>query len=105
MIKHPSTSMNYNHITGRILLFSSYFLNIPVWMSHLPFAFKIALAFIAGLTTVMAFLNQWITFRKNYRTMWVVVTIEHVFTFLRPKKNRHRGISLTKKTKKDEPIS
>lgn len=94
----------------RLILFSSYVLNVPVWMSNIPFWFKIVLAFVTGATTIMAFMNQWTNFSKNYRTLWIVVTINHIFTFIKPrpkqKKNRHRkrGITINKKTTQDDQL-
>lgn len=82
--------------TDRLLLGASYLLNIGAWFSGMELWIKILLGVITAITTIMAFFNQWNTFKKNYRTLWIVVRIEHIFTFLKPKKRRHRGISLTK---------
>lgn len=84
------------HVTSRIILGASYLLNIGAWFSGMELWIKILLGVITAITTIMAFFNQWNTFKKDYRTLWIVVRIEHIFTFLKPKKRRHRGISLTK---------
>lgn len=52
---------------------------------------------VTVLTTIMAFFNQYKAFQKNFKTLFIVITVNRVFTFLKPKKNRHRGISITKK--------
>lgn len=101
--------MNTNLLTTRMILFASYFLNIPVWMGHFPLWAKWAILWLSGLTTIMAFLNQWISFKKNYKTFWLIITINHIFTFIKPKprqkKNRHYKRSLiTKPTNQDEPL-
>lgn len=83
--------------TDRLLLGASYFLNIGAFMSDIAPWIKISLGIVTALTTLMAFFNQYKTFAKNFRTLWIIVRIEHIFTFLKPKKNRHRkGITLTK---------
>lgn len=77
-------------IINRGILLASYFSTAGVWVSHFGVLFKISLTIIATLTTVMAFMNQFQTFQKNYRTLWLVITIDHVFTLMRLKKRRHR---------------
>lgn len=88
-----------DEMNAKLLLAVSYFLNAGVWLSDFSLAVKVVLAIIAGATTVMAFFNQYKTFQKNYKTIWVVVTITKVMTALQPKKNRHRGVSINKSKK------
>ncbi len=83
--------------SGRILLISSYLLDIGALLSDLHPIAKGVLVFVTVLTTIMAFFNQYKTFQKNFRTWYIVVTVNRVITFIKPKKNRHRGITITKK--------
>lgn len=88
--------------SGRFLLFSSYFLDIGALISDIPPILKGMLIAVTFLTTIMAFFNTYKTFHKNFRTLWIIVKVDHVFTYLKPKKNRHRGINITTK-KTTEP--
>lgn len=94
--------MNFN-IKDPIILTASYVLNIGVWAGNFGMFLKVILAILAGLTTIMAFMNTFKTWQRNYRTLWLVVTINHVFTFIRKSpKSRQRGIRITQ-TKNKEP--
>lgn len=91
----------HQHLMGnRILLFVSYFLNIGALFSHINPIIKALLLIMTVLTTVMAFFNQYKTFKKNFRTWYIVVTINRVVSYMVPKKVRHRGISINKQKHK-----
>ena len=97
---------NHRPMEGRSLFITSILLNVGALFSNISPVLKGILVTITALTTIMAFFNQYKTFQKNFKTLWIVVTVNHVFTFLKPKKNRHRGISINKKKikKNDESI-
>lgn len=82
---------------NRGILLVSYFSTAGVWFSKVGILFKICLTVIAMLTTIMAFMNQFQTFQKNYRTLWIVVQIDHFFAISRLKKRRHRKNNFTPK--------
>lgn len=88
-------NMNFN-TQGTFLLLSSYVLNIGAFISDISPIVKGFFVVLTTLTTMMAFLNQYKTFQKNFKTFYVVVIINRVFTYMKPKKNRHRGIKITK---------
>ena len=86
------------------MLAFSYLLNIQVWAGHFAMWLKILLAVIAAVTTLLAFINQWVTFSKNYHRTWIVVSINHVFTFIMPqKKKRHYKAILREKNRGNNP--
>lgn len=84
-----------------IMLVVSYLSNLGVWMMNVSIALKLVLAVIAGATTIMAFMNQYKTFIKNYGTTWVVVAVKRVTSGIKPRRTHHRGVSIsrTKKAK------
>lgn len=93
-----------NSRLGHFFLAISYFLNIGVWTHHFHFALKIAYAIVAGIITLLTLINQWNVFYKNYRTVWIVIKIEHVVSWFIPKKLRHRSKNiLFKKNQGNNP--
>lgn len=96
-----SNDQMHENITNRVLLACSYLLNAGVWASNMADWIKVALAIVAGATTVMAFLNQYKTFVKNYKTLWVVV---FVTKYIGPKKIRHRRGTISKPKKESEDV-
>lgn len=96
-----SESMEQRPLWGNLLLLIAWVLDINVWLSHIGHAITTMLLVVAGATTIMAAFNQWKVFQKNYKSNWVVVKIEYVFTYIGLKKNRHRSKSgpHTKETK------
>lgn len=97
--------MNLN-IKDPLILGISYLLNIEVWFSHFGLWLKIILVIMTGLTTIMAFMNTYKTWKRNFKTLWIVVVVTHVITRLKPNKIRHRGIRIikTKQKQDDTPI-
>lgn len=102
----PENKPQHHLMGNRILLFASYILNAGAIFSHISPWIKGLLVVLSVLTTIMAFFNQFKTFKKNFKTTWIIVKVTHFFTYMTPKKNRHlqRGIRINKtpKTKKDE---
>lgn len=98
MIATHNTSQKMNDISANKILFGcSMFLSAGIWANNFHPALKIALAIVAGLTTIMAFFNQYKAFAKNYSGFWLVVRIKYVLG--EAKKSRHRrGISIKKKS-------
>lgn len=77
---------------SQIILAATFFLNIGVWTHHFHIALKIAYAFLVGVVTVLGGINQWNVFKKTYPALRIVIVIEHVFTYIIPKrlkKKRH----------------
>lgn len=82
----------HNNYFERFLLTITYLLNIGVWTHHFHIAIKICYAVVVGIVTFLTCINQWNVFRKTYHTWKIVIIIDHVFTFIVPKrrkKNRH----------------
>jgi hypothetical protein len=77
-----------------------YILNAGMWLVKGFLIVKMLLAFVAGLTTIMAFLNQYKTLQKNYATLWIVLYINNFRSRYRPKmpkrKNPERGVRIKK---------
>lgn len=85
------------HVNGdRVMLAASYLLNTVVWAGSFAIWLKVGFAIIAGCTTILSFANAWYTFKKNNRTLWIVVTYNHVVSYIVPKKLRHRKNSISK---------
>jgi hypothetical protein len=93
---HNIPEMN-EHVSGKLLLFTSFFLNIGASITKAPHWLEVGLWTVSGIASVLAMFNQFYTFKKNYKTLWIVVKITNVFTFLMPKKKRHRNISISRK--------
>lgn len=97
---HNNKSMN-NHLSGGLLLLASCILNVGALFSNISPILKGILMTVTVLTTIMAFFNQYKTFQKNFKTLFIVITVNRVFTFLKPKKNRHWVRSTNNKKPKD----
>lgn len=85
----------------RALLLTSYVLNIGAFFAQISVVVKGILLVCTGITTILALLNQYKTFSKNYRTLWIVVQIDYVFSKISPKS--HNKSAFTKKRKINEP--
>jgi len=77
----------------KVTLLAAQALTAGLWLLKISFALKILVTTVAGFTTILAFFNQYKTFEKNYRTMWIVVIINQWI----PKRKRHRGINISRK--------
>lgn len=94
--------MEQKPVWGSLIFGVSWLLNINVWTHNFSIGVKVFLAMIAGITTIMAFFNQWKIVRSNYKGYWIIVKIEHVFTRFAVKKVRHiKNMSYTKKKKRN----
>ena len=67
------------------------FMDIGVWVHDFHIVWKIILAVLASVTTLMAFANSAIVFKKNFAQHKIYVTVIGFF-----KKNRHRSGSISK---------
>lgn len=80
----------------KVILATSWFLNIGAIYSDISIWVKAILVGITGLTTIMALFNTYKTFSRNYRSLWIVIVIDEVVTKLSPKKLRHRRNSISR---------
>ena len=90
--------MNLHRVYAISIFLLSIFFDIQVWMSNLHSFGKFIWWAIAGLTTLMAFANAAISFKKNFGHLSIV---NKIFIFITPKKSRHRGINISKTKNKD----
>lgn len=77
-----------------------YILNAGMWLFKGFLILKMLLALVAGLTTFMAFFNQYKTFQKNYATLWIIVYFNHFRSRYRPKRPKRRHSERTIKKSK-----
>jgi hypothetical protein len=71
----------------RIILLSSYVLNLSVFLSNVSLFVKILLAVFAGATTIMAFFNQYQIFTKNFGDLWRIIIDWALSLILRLRRN------------------
>lgn len=76
--------------------------NIERWWAHIGPVVKVSYAIIVGVGTILYGFNQWYIFKKNNRTMWIVVRIDNVMKYFVEKKNRRKNRRLNfRKNKTD----
>lgn len=92
------STQQQTQMSDRIVLNISYLLTAGAWLINISLFCKIILTILAGITSIMAFMNQYKILQKNYKTLWIIIQVEQVLTRMQPKKNRHRkNISHSKK--------
>lgn len=86
-IKTIRSAMN---LPKGVLFCIMYVLNIGVWVNGFALWIKLGYGILVGIVTILGAINQWNTFYKTYKTVWVVVKIEQCMEYILPKKkNRH----------------
>lgn len=87
LLLKPVKRLSMEHPLDKLMLTVMWVLNAGLWINNFSLGLKIIYGIIAGIATVLGAINQWNTFKKTYKTMWVVVYVEKIFS---KKKNRHR---------------
>lgn len=75
-----------SYIGRTIILSAMYLLDAGMWFHEFAGSMKVLYTIIAGVVTILGLINQWNTFYKTYKTIWIVVKIEWCITQILPKK-------------------